>query len=238
MDLFRDINWKSSLGELVIIVIGILIAVQVDNWMTRSRNIESVQNYLVRVSTDIEGDLEIFASEIRWMAQRQQKADQLLDLIENGEKPPADSVLAEMIDLVRAGPKNRDLLRSTYLDLLNTGAFELMADEELRRAIIGYYEIFPGHVLSAVVEEYMQQEIQLLSDGLNRHFDLRYVFGDSSTREEIALIVSSWDAFVADNEVQTHLRSVSARSTDITQGLNRFSFLAMELQKLVTNAID
>ena len=56
----REQNWLTVVVEILVVVVGIVLALQVDNWNSsrNERNLE--QLYLQRLTVDIQGDMEGF----------------------------------------------------------------------------------------------------------------------------------------------------------------------------------
>ena len=62
-----------GVGELVLIVIGILIALQIDNWNSDKKQEESLRSYLDSIARNIRDDL----SEIRTIREKRRTANEL-----------------------------------------------------------------------------------------------------------------------------------------------------------------
>lgn len=52
---------RYALGEIVIVVLGILIAIQLNNWNTRTNDRQTIQDYYSRIRSEIATTSEIFA---------------------------------------------------------------------------------------------------------------------------------------------------------------------------------
>ena len=69
---------RYAIGEILLVVIGILIALQVNNWNEARKNRILERNFLVRLLTDINTDIENISSSIRLNKNRMQRAEFLL----------------------------------------------------------------------------------------------------------------------------------------------------------------
>ncbi|WP_157473012.1 DUF6090 family protein [Eudoraea adriatica] len=49
--------FKYAIGEILLVVIGILIALSINNWNEKVKNMRIENNYLIRISKDLENDL-------------------------------------------------------------------------------------------------------------------------------------------------------------------------------------
>ena len=73
------IDWPRALGEFVVIVMGVLAALAVDEWRGDYEDRRTEIDYLDRLRVDIEQDIEKFSSEILVL---EKKADFLQSLLD------------------------------------------------------------------------------------------------------------------------------------------------------------
>ena len=164
-NLHADI-YRRWLGEFVVIVLGILAALAVDNWSTdrHDRNLE--QEYLARIKEDLEWDLIEIEEAIGASILQGRSATTLLYELDD---PLADHVPRFRSDRLRAidfavpaheefdGPLKRlvwltartrsfDPRRSTYDELLATGRIVVVDDSVLRASIIDHYSLTEDRV--------------------------------------------------------------------------------------------
>ena len=55
---FRTQDWAALVSELVIVIVGIFIAIQVDRWWEQQDDLQREQLYIARLAEDIERDIE------------------------------------------------------------------------------------------------------------------------------------------------------------------------------------
>ena len=132
------LNWRLLLGEFVVIVVGVLMALWVDQLREARANAELEVEYLESLVTDLDADLVQFDSAEAWMRRSETAAATVLSLYE-GSPPtenPADLVAAVETAGWQYVPT---ITRNTIDDLRSTGNLRLIRDPELRRAIGSYY---------------------------------------------------------------------------------------------------
>ena len=162
VDIYR--RW---LGEFVVIVLGILAALAVDNWSTERNDRILEQEYLARIQKDLEWDLVEIEEAISASILQGRSATTLLYELDD---PLADHVPRFRSDRLRAidfavpaheefdGPLKRlvwlaartrsfDPRRSTYDELLATGRIVVIDDSELRASIIDHYSLTEDRVV-------------------------------------------------------------------------------------------
>jgi hypothetical protein len=186
---------RRLIGEFVIIVLGVLAALAVDNWREERAEQELQSMYLARFADDLDRDLQSLRS-ATWSSMAQARATTtLLDALGDPQAyniprmtDSLDSVdftrpAHEVIDtsfggLVWTSRRIRTFApsRATYDELLATGRLLVIEDPGLRESIIDYYS-FAENVEG--IDEWMQQstdqmEAVLQESGYNA-FDYHYI---------------------------------------------------------------
>jgi len=132
------INWRFLLGEFVVIVVGVLMALWVDE-LREARNDAALEvEYLESFVTDLEADLAQFDLAEEW-ARRSEAAAAIVLAVYRGS-PPTDDVADLAMAVETAGWQSWPVItRNTIDDLRSTGNLRLIRNRALRRAIAAYY---------------------------------------------------------------------------------------------------
>ena len=132
------LNWRLLLGEFVVIVVGVLMALWVDQLREARVNAELEVQYLESLATDLDADLVQFDSAEAWMRRSEAAAATVLALYEGS--PPTED-LADLVAAVETAGWQYfpSITRHTIDDLRSTGNLRLIRDPALRRAIASYY---------------------------------------------------------------------------------------------------
>jgi len=130
---------KYALGEIVLVVIGILIALQINNWNENRKDRLAESAYL----QELLEDFEINLSRSRKVVSRLEEViPRLIGVLEQSalEEPtmPVDSLNSDFI-LIQSMPAYTSTDR-TYNNLIGSGDFRLITRPELKTAIASYYE--------------------------------------------------------------------------------------------------
>jgi hypothetical protein len=132
--------FKYAIGEIVLVVIGILIAVQINNWNESRKSDNQETLYLERLLLENKQDLLTFAKSIEDLKKGNQSIRELAAALNNNQVH--DSVLLNSV---------RDYLiygchypffnpsTSTFEDLSSTGNLGVIKDTELRDLIVSHY---------------------------------------------------------------------------------------------------
>ena len=227
--LLGSVNWRYAMGELLIVVFGILIAIQADRWNASRLERAALSGYYGRIVQDLEADeamLDRYAESAR---AHSVAADRLLDLFERSDEPPPDSILRSAMTNVRSGIPSVGVRSTTFRDMLATGSLVLIREEPLRNALIDYYEESTGPELKEALDFLAEHNTDPIDELLARHVDDRLLFGSLVRDSTRPFIVTSWSALSGDAELATQLRQVSAGQYSVA---GYFQFVAGETRAL------
>ena len=127
-----------AVGEIVLVVIGILIAISINNWNEQNKSISSQRASVGKLKLDLIADINRF---------------NYLDSIYNSWKKEVDFILSEVLTGSRDklnGPEEYGIGRGSvyfvtlkktmYNEMINTGVFYQLDNQELENSIAEYYE--------------------------------------------------------------------------------------------------
>ena len=125
-------------GELVIIVVGVLIALWVDNLNQDRRDAAREGSYLRGILVDLRSDSADLTDRRDTAIRGLHVADRLLDLRDDpGADAEPDSLATWMFQA--AFIDNFQVLDHTYREVLGAGGLGLIRNETIRRSISSYY---------------------------------------------------------------------------------------------------
>lgn len=135
---------RYAIGEMILVILGILIALQINNWNEERIEQRQIANYAHGLIRDLEGDLAMAAvirSEINVLIN---KIDTLAGYVEN--RPVEEMRNIDLFYLMRA-PFYRPYAwnRTALEQIKNSGALRQMKNQELA-AKISAYEAFTLHL--------------------------------------------------------------------------------------------
>ncbi|MDP5081305.1 MAG: DUF6090 family protein [Winogradskyella sp.] len=127
---------KYAFGEIILVVIGILIALAISDWNEQRKNAESELNYYCRILEDFELDKQLIdelKEESNYRIDLSQKI--LLDL-DSGTKDKHYIVNQFILATRSEVYEPRDV---TFKDLISSGNLKLLNDITLKNSLIQYY---------------------------------------------------------------------------------------------------
>ena len=129
-----------AIGEILLIVLGILIAMQIGNWNENRLNKVEEQEILGRIIEELVVDKSILEGTINAIEQMIEALDKV-EVVFEGE-PVEDNYgfLSHVTKGAQMAWGQPDIRQSTYLELQNSGKFGLIRSVESRDAITSYYD--------------------------------------------------------------------------------------------------
>lgn len=132
---------RYAIGEIVLVVIGILIALQINNWNSNRIDRQKEREYLQNFLEEMKGD-SIFLN-VYWEHDYPEKVAGL-ELARNYVKygKEIDDSAAFIAAIGKGGKLSRAAIfeeSSTYKDIISTGNLKLIRNKDLQLHIINYY---------------------------------------------------------------------------------------------------
>lgn len=171
-------NFRWLVAETIVVVLGILIALGVDDFRTDRADRRLEIEYVRRLQDDLKHDL-LFLSETYYSAlQTKRRALELVGPVVRGKAPVPEDLLSYLENVSLGGLMGTASMRwsadNTFRDLIATGNLRLIQDPAIRAEISNYYETFAAE--SARIEKratgYVMFVHSILPGELRDDFDL------------------------------------------------------------------
>ena len=135
----RQQAWTTVTVEFCLVVLGVLFALQVDNWNERRKDQVLFEDYVVQLQADLRKDIEQAGRRIASASVLDERAAYLISVIDGAAAEPIDQ--NQLVSAVlTAGYAYLDLVnRQTYDELISTGNLRLFPDTALKREVVTYY---------------------------------------------------------------------------------------------------
>ena len=132
---------KYAIGEILLVVIGIMIALQLNNWNQSISEQNISKDYLGNLRTELKSDLDYFDQIITRNDEQKTYIDEILKAMYTEKIDPSKemeliSKLSEAMDPTDFFPKT-----ATYQDLVSSGKMTLIKPINFRQRIITHYNL-------------------------------------------------------------------------------------------------
>lgn len=126
-----------AIGEILLVVIGILIALQVDNWNTWKKDRKAEKELIQNLSENLELITETVHADIETLYSLNQSAEIVISVLDN--RMPFRDSLARHFHLARIPKIELSLSRSGYEQYKNKG-YDIIQNTVIRDEVINYFE--------------------------------------------------------------------------------------------------
>lgn len=135
----RAQDWTAVCIDLVIVVVGILLALQISEWNQAREDRARERTYLTRIAAELEQSVRDIERSIQ-IAQRRETLGRLLIAAANDEAPVRDSPGEFLVALQSGAYTFSPAIRSHAFDeLRSVGDLDLIEDKSLLAAITEFY---------------------------------------------------------------------------------------------------
>ena len=130
---------RYAIGEIVLVVIGILIALQINNWNEYRQERISEMNFLSRIKEDLVVDNAYFKKRINDCNYYMDQNDEFLKRLFERQNTLEDA--SELLGVFSKYYKSEMVTtqNSTFSEMLNAGELELITDADLKSLLLSYY---------------------------------------------------------------------------------------------------
>jgi len=140
---------RYAIGEIVLVVIGILIALAINNWNSNKVSQQESQNFTSRLLNEVKYNIQVAKDEIEIEKNQISSTIDILKMF-NTERNKLKSRSLDSLLYICLGKNRIDLKLSTLNEGLNTGKIALIASDSLRDLLYG---------LQTVVEKVQYNEV-------------------------------------------------------------------------------
>ena len=162
IDYFRQHDWFAVFVELFVVVVGLLLAFQIDRWWEQQRERLQEVEYVARLTIDVESDIPVIQLAIELAKLRKGMADVLMRVAETptaANEHPMHFIAAVQQAAFTYSP---NLTNHTFDDMRSTGNLRLLREAEIKKALFSYYDYDQ--------DQKQYRPLQFLSE--SRHFEL------------------------------------------------------------------
>lgn len=126
-----------AIGEIILVVIGILIALQVNNQNQIKNEKIALKNYLEKIATNVKSDIKVAESMIEARTQQSLLCAEATELISKKDWSDQRKITNAVFAMIIEQPLNFN--RSGFESLKNSGYLQHLDDSEIEELIYNYF---------------------------------------------------------------------------------------------------
>uniref|UniRef100_UPI00404B442B DUF6090 family protein n=1 Tax=Gelidibacter sp. TaxID=2018083 RepID=UPI00404B442B len=147
--------FKYAIGEIILVVIGILIALQVSNWNKQNEDRKLEKRYISELMLDLQQD-SIFIADVRERSYQQMEFKNKLTQFFEGQQFTEDSLAVYFSSQWKPVPKFNPIT-TTLDELKSTGNIGVIRNSSIRRKILETYNYYTTHINNTQERYHIQQ---------------------------------------------------------------------------------
>lgn len=132
---------RYAIGEIILVVIGILIALQINNWNEKRKQQLQEHKILVSLYSDFEESKNRLLESMDMQKNVVRKSSELIDIYEGKKAKPINDSIMNYILYGAYGWYRPELLTGAYDALVNSGNSELISNDKLTKMLAEYFSI-------------------------------------------------------------------------------------------------
>jgi len=160
--------FKYAIGEIFLVVIGILIALQINNWNEEQANKKIERNYMKNLLEDLQNDTKIYSSYAKNNIVVYQYIDSLVIYLKSPERKEHTSKTSYWARMMTTKFSRAQPVERTFEQMKSSGQLKLVKNHKVADGISQYYNSL------SELEQYNQAAILWLVDylkGVGKVFD-------------------------------------------------------------------
>ena len=241
-DIRRLLNWRTAFGELLIVIIGVLVALSVNSWWEdRTDRLEEAE-HLAALKSEAEQNLVELYGTLAELERLTESTRELIIIVEGVQDVPSNQTLVDLtwnaFSFVQFDPQF-----TAYDNLLSTGSVRLLTNETLKLELARFRSTAEGLKLldwqldqwSRVIQPWAIKNLQLdwLPDRYRR-----------DNRVPEPRVLSDWEAILKDQEFKGIVINRLIAFVDFKVGLDQIrpaaealaTSLGVDVEKVRENA--
>lgn len=212
----RAQNWFALVLDFFIVVVGVFVGMQVDNWNQERINQNKAHEQLILLNRDLTRDFEVLGALQNDIRRHAEGAQAILNSIGGSDTEAAEleKAFTQLYLTYAYTPQ-----QPTYLGLRNGAQLDLIQDTNLRSSIIEYYEIRQTKFQTEYMKDYAIAQ-RLLHSHLSRY--VRFLPTERSSSLWPPPVDMHWTTLIApisegatDIEFLNDLSEVGARGAQV-----------------------
>ena len=188
-----------AFGEIVLVVIGILIALQINNWNTINQTREVEVKYLKEIAKNLESDMGDIQFNINFNETRNRAIEIVLNSLEN------DVAYSDTLDIYFGSLlyTTRSVVDYSAFDALKSQGLEIISKDSLRQLISKLYSYHYHNVIDFEIQDDHALQYEIVMPTVLSRLKIRKGEGNDISQQLASPI--DFDALKRDDEFKNSL---------------------------------
>ncbi|MCW5518188.1 DUF6090 family protein, partial [Muriicola sp. Z0-33] len=216
---------KYAIGEIALVVIGILIAVSINNWNENRINSLSESLLLKEINTEFKFNKEELESTVRAYVRIRDQCNYLRKSFPIVPSEIDKDSLSKALNRIR-NLSSADLSMGSISTLINTSSFEIISNTELRSLLIQWDDLISDYFERE--EHAINYTRQTIIPYLAKRIPRPYIKAIDDDRVDLSFVSSiEFENLINDRrgDANTLLNVVENEDDEIRKAINRIIFL-------------
>jgi hypothetical protein len=136
----REQNWLAVLIEVFVVVTGIVLALEFDNWNEGRKQSVEEREVLTNIISNLESDIQSFDFRLRALDEKEDSLMRVRSVLAGEIVRDPEGFLMDVIIGANYGWNQGQAQRATFNELLGAGRLSLISEGGIRSAVVSYYE--------------------------------------------------------------------------------------------------
>ena len=228
---------RYAIGEIVLVVIGIVIALQINNW--NDQRLERTQEikYLKNIKSDLSKDLINLDRQLSIRKEKYKGSTKLISQINGATITDLDELSFNVVNSImeeRFTPNN-----GTYNELNSSGNLNIISNDSIKFLIMVLQELYQSNAFAIEHETFDYKEY--LSKPLNKFTQLNVlvpIYNKNKTAEEQGVTVETFDDLFKSKEYNNGLYILNMISAGYLSSYDKIKKTSLEVISLVNQEIQ
>jgi len=178
-------NWYAVVLDIIVVIVGIFLGIQVTNWQQHLNDKDTAKQYLQRFDNDLQADIKHMSVRLEFWNQVMDYTEVSLDYLEHNT-PEENESWKYLLALFQSSQVSPLLVNDiTYKEIQQVGQLALITNLELRSALAKYYSFNSSVASDSIIRHlppyraYVRGKIssEVVNHIWNNCFDVRSLEG-------------------------------------------------------------
>ena len=210
--------FKYAIGEIILVMIGILLALQVNNWNNKHIENNRAESFKVKMKTQLDGNISRVEYSLKVLQWRDSISQKLIFIIGDDNKTNIDGKIDSLVN-VNMFDFHLNLNMNTLIEGRENGDLALIASDSLRQVIYEFSTMYESVKERERIAN--QDNIDLFIPYLNKRYNMRNgmisFFGQNRQIERSKVYKGDNWKMLEDQEFENLINSRMVYNQDLLQ---------------------